>query len=151
MNAHQELAKIFAHRNPADVAIEISGFTSWRTTLLEELTIEEAEKLLSIHQPRSDEKKHNELIEEMMRKEWKSAILSLAETTHIKEPKSFEKFNNWMLTKSIFKKHLNAHSLEELKQVHRQLKGVQANNNRSAKRPMNKAWWNKAENNKMWN
>lgn len=149
MNAHQKLEQLFAHRNPSDVAIELNGFTGWRTTLLEELTEQEAELLLQIHTPKK--KDDNALIEELKKREWRSAIISLAELTNIKEHNCYAKFNNWMLTKSTFKKHLNAHSIDELKALHRQLKGIQYNNTQSAKRPMNKAWWDKGEKLKNWN
>lgn len=151
--AHKQLKELFAERSPSDVAIEINGFTGWRTTLLEELTDHEAETLLKIHLPREKdlEDECNALLEEMKRKEWKSAILALAERTGIKDPGDFQKFNNWMFTKSKFKKHLNAHSLEELKALHAQLRAAHANNVRSAQKVMTKAWCHKAEKNKTWN
>ena len=48
-----------------------------------------------------------------------------------------------MLAKSIFKKHLNAHSIDELKDLFKQLQGVKQNNAKSAKKPYTKAWWKK--------
>ena len=153
MNAKKQLRELFAERNPAEVAIEINGFTGWRTTLIDELTDQEAETLLQIHLPREKdlEEECKALLEEMKKKEYKSAILALAEIAHIKDPGDFQRFNNWMFRYSRFKKHLNAHSLEELKLLYKQLRAAQANNARSAQRPMSKAWWHKGEQNKNYN
>lgn len=153
MNAHEELQKVFASRDSASIAIEINGFTGWRTTLVEELTDQEAQQLLDIHcpKPKTVDAEYNALKEDFIKREWKSAVLAMAEKTNIKEKGSFAKFNNWMIASSRFKKHLNAHTIDQLKLVHQQLKAVQQNNARSATRPMTKAWWNKAESLKNYN
>ena len=44
-----ELKMLFSHRPHHEVAIEVSGFTGFRTTLLEELTPEEMNELYNIH------------------------------------------------------------------------------------------------------
>lgn len=146
MNPHEELKQLFAHRNGAEVAIEIHGFTGFRTTLIEDLTEKEAISLLSIHRPEEKtaeelEEEFQELSEEILKKGWKSKILKVAEDTGIKDKNDFVKFNRWMLTSSKFKKHLNAHTLDELKLLHAQLHGVKHNNSKSAKKPLTKAWW----------
>ncbi|MCZ2084135.1 MAG: hypothetical protein LC112_07655 [Flavobacteriales bacterium] len=153
MNAREELKQLFADRNPVMVGIEISGYTGFRTTLIDELTDEEAKRLLEAHAPKPADldKEYNALKEDFIKREWKSAVLAMAEKTNIKEKGSFAKFNNWMIASSRFKKHLNAHTIDELKLVHQQLKAVQQNNARSATRPMTKAWWNKAEQLKKYN
>lgn len=153
MNAHKELQKVFASRDSASIAIEINGFTGWRTTLLEELTDQEAQQLLDIHcpKPKTVDAEYNALKEDFIKKEWKSNILVLAERTKIKEKGSFHQFNNWMLTKSKFKKHLNAHTIDELKLLHQQLRAALQNNARSAQKTMTKAWWDKAESLKNYN
>lgn len=142
----EELKEMFKHRSPADVAIEINGFTAWRTTLIDELTNSEAEKLIDIHRPKAKlAKENNALREELIRKEWMSFILSNAEKAGVKKPDGFCEFNNWMLTRSIYKKHLNAHTIEELRDLNRQLNALKNNNAKSANRAMTKAWWEKAE------
>ncbi len=153
MTAHEELRELFAHRKPISVAIEINGFTRFRTTLIDELTDDEAEMLLTIHLPKPQDldAEFNALKLEMLMREWKSNILANAEKLGLKEKGSFHKFNDWMVTKSKFKKHLNAHSLEELKELYKQLKSFQSNNAKSAKRPMTKAWWEKAKQNQQYN
>lgn len=151
MNALEELENLLSLRQPHEVAIMLDGFTSHRTTLLEELTENEVKILLKIYRPKTIPERERELIIELKTKEWRSNILALAEKVGIKEPQSFHKFNNWMLTKSKFKKHLNAHNLEELQLLHRQLQGVKQNNERSAFRPLNKAWWDKGSKLKNYN
>lgn len=149
MNPRKELKELFGHRNSLDIAIEINGFTGFRTTLIEELTDEEALQLLSVHKPIEEtaeelEAEFEELKDEILKKGWKSKILKIAETTGIKDKGDFTKFNNWMLKSSKFKKHLNAHSVNELKQLHSQLYGVKHNNAKSSKTPLTKSWWGKA-------
>lgn len=75
------------------------------------------------------------------KKKIKQQIIKIAELEEIKTPSEWDKFNKWMLTCSKFKKHLNAHSLEELKQLHKQLIALQLSNFKSAQKPFNKAWW----------
>ncbi|MCT2563971.1 hypothetical protein [Chryseobacterium herbae] len=147
MNPKEELKVLFAHRPNLEVAMEVFGFSGRRTTIIDDLTEEEASMLLSIHTPNEEnlEEEYNALKEELFKKGWKGKILKLAESTGIKDKGDFNRFNNWMLTKSVFKKHLNAHSIEELKYVHKQLQGVKYNNAQSAKKPMNKAWWKKGD------
>lgn len=151
MTPHETLKEMFACRNSVDVAIEISGFTSFRTTLIDELTDAEAAKLVTIHQPSQLDKQFNELQEDLLKREWKSKILALAERTGIKEKNSFGNFNDFMLYRSIYKKHLNAHTLPELQQCYKQLRALEASNKMSAKNPMTKAWWKKSEQLKHYN
>ncbi|MDM1557084.1 hypothetical protein HX126_21240 [Chryseobacterium indologenes] len=149
MKPKEKLKEIFSNRRPIDIAIEINGFTGYRTTLIDDLMDEEVMKLLSIHvsPEKTVEEKNNELKKELLRYGWVSKILKLAEETGIKEPNDFHKFNNWMYSSSIFKKHLNAHSIEELQKVFVQLQGVKSNNAKSSKKPMTKSWWEKSTKN----
>ncbi|GAA5096800.1 hypothetical protein GCM10023210_31040 [Chryseobacterium ginsengisoli] len=155
MDAIQELKILFAKRSGADIAIEINGFTGFRTTLLEELTDTEAKQLLEIHQPQKTVKQLQQEVreasEEILKKGWKSKVLVVAEATGIKDKDGFVRFNKWMLKSSIYKKHLNAYSLEELKELHKQLQGVKANNSKSAKKPLTKSWWREGLQNKNLN
>lgn len=142
-----DLKELFAHRTGVSVAIEINGFTGFRTTVLDDLTPQEIEKLYQIHVPteRDLERQCNALKEELVKKTWRSNILALAEKTGIKEKEDFTKFNNWMMLSSKYKKNLKDHSIAELKELHTQLRAVQQNNIRSANNPMTKAWWEKSE------
>lgn len=136
----EDLKKIFSERAPHEVAIEISGFTGFRTTLMEELTPAEIDKLYNIHQGKY-QRQISDL--EALKRHWRSNVLTIATEEGIKEPNGWEKFNHWMLNRSKFKKHLNAHNLEELKALHRQLCQLRDNNEKSAKKPFNKAWLRK--------
>jgi len=145
MNPKEELKQIFANRTPVDVAIEISGYTGHRTTLIDELTELEASSLLAVHNPSVNlEREHNALQEVLIKKEWRSKILAKAENLKIKKPNSFFEFNEWMHQKSKFKKHLNAHSIKELKELHQQLCAFGSNNAKSAKNAFTKSWWNES-------
>lgn len=149
MDPKKELKQLFADRRPVEVAIEISGFTGHRTTLIDELSETEAMELLKIHcpTPRKLDQEYDILKEDLIKREWKSKILAKAEKVGVKKPNSFDKFNEWMLLKSKFKKHLNAHSIDELKQLHRQLCAFQTNNAKSAANFFTKAWWDKESKN----
>ena len=145
MHTIKELQDLFADRSTLQIATELYGFTGFRTTRLEDLTETEIEKLYNIYAPKTLDQEFHALKSEMISKEWKSNILALAEKLGFKEKGSFHNFNNWMLTSSKFKKHLNAHSIAELKELHQQMKAAQTNNARSARRTMTKAWWEKAD------
>lgn len=153
MTTLHDLQELFSERNPMDVAIEINGFTGFRTTLLEELTNEEINALYRIHKPEEKtlEAECDALKYEILRKGWKSKIIALAEREGIKEKHCYQKFNNWMLLYSRFKKHLNAHSLEELQLLHRQLHQLKNNNAQSARKAFTKAWYRKGIENKNLN
>ncbi len=140
----EDLKGILSHKKPHEIAIEISGFTGHRTTLIDELTPDEIEKLYKIH----DKTNAHAIYEETMRRTWISKILTIATDEGIKEPNGWTKFNEWMLNSSRFKKHLNAHSLDELKLLHQQFCKLRDNNEKSAQKPMTKPWLKKAIKNK---
>ncbi|UFK27493.1 hypothetical protein [Elizabethkingia phage TCUEAP3] len=147
MTPHEELKKMFIDRNPMAVSAEISGFTGFKKTKIDELSEAEAINLLAIHcpAPKTLQEEYNALKEDVLRREYKAAILATAEKEGIKDPGSdFKKFNNWMLKSSVYKKHLNAHSLKELEILLIQIKTLQFNNGKSAQKPLNEAWMRKA-------
>lgn len=139
----QDLQELFAERKPQDVAIQISGFTGWRTTKIEDLSQDEINTLYAIHAPKLKdvEEEFQAFKTELIVKAWRSKILATAEKAGIKKADSFHEFNDWMLTRSTFKKALYSLNVEELKTVHRQLNGVITNNRKSAAKPLTKAWW----------
>lgn len=148
-----DLQQLFSGRPPHEIAIEVNGFTGFKKTRLEELTPEEINRLYHSHVPQETDidAEYNFLREQVVKKEWRSKILAAAERTGIKEPQCFQKFNHWMLYRSTFKKHMNAHNIEELKALHRQIMALESNNARSAQKPQTKAWWAKASKLKTWN
>ena len=143
----QDLQELFADRKPVDVAMEINGFTGFRTTQIEELTKDEINHLYAIHVPtaKTVDAEFNAFKVELMMKAWRSKILAAAEKAGFKKAASFHEFNNWMLTNSKYKKQLTAHNMDELKELHRQIQAAISNNKRSAERPMTSAWWIKAD------
>lgn len=143
----QDLQELFAERKPIDVAMEISGFTGFRTTNIADLSPDEINHLYAVHVPteRDIDAQFNAFKLELMVKAWRSKVLAAAEQAGIKESGSFHKFNNWMMVSSKFKKNLHAHNIEELKELHKQLKAALTNNRKSAEKPMTEAWWKKGK------
>lgn len=151
----EDLRNVLFDRTPHELAIEISGFTGFRTTLIEELTQEEIDILYKIHKRRYDES-----IEE--KRKWSSYILKIATDEGIHRPVMVVKygknvvdcwysFNHWMLTQSTAKKLLYHCNVEEMEAVHQQLCKLRDNNEKSAQKPMNKAWWRKGVKNRNLN
>ena len=159
----EDLRAIFRKKKPHEIAIEVGGFTGFRTSNIEELRPEEIDRLYTIHtsgilSPAQGE--HTSglpletatlLAEEIAKKKWKSSILRIATEEGIKEPNDWKKFNDWMMESSKFKKHLNAHSVKELKILHQQLCKLRDNNEKSSQKPLTKAWMKKAIKNKALN
>lgn len=77
---------------------------------------------------------------ELIMKRKRSNILTIATTTGIKEANSWTKFNNWMLNSSIYKKALNAYDYDELDDLNKQFRALQANYENSAEKIGTKAW-----------
>lgn len=139
----QDLQELFAERKPENVAMQISGFTGFRTSRIEELSQDEIDALYQIHAPREAdvEAEFQAFKNELIVKAWRSKILATAEKAGIKKADSFQEFNNWMLSRSTFKRALYSLNVEELKTIHRQLNGVITNNRKSATKPLTKTWW----------
>ncbi len=113
----------------------IYNATSGRTRSVRELTHKEMDAICASLQ----EKAAATGLDIEMRKK-RSIVLTIATRTGIKEPDSWSKFNLWMKNKSIFKKELHAYDYEELDQLIRQFRGIEANFDRSAKKVGTKAW-----------
>lgn len=145
MTTLQQLQKALEEKDNLSRQILISNFSNRRTCQLEDLTDAEMQEmyLYFFPQPITTEEHNAYLIEEMQKKEWKSNVITLAEKTGIKEKDDWRAFNHWMRFSSRFKKHLNAHSIDELKLLYKQLKGVELNNAISAQNPLTKAWYRK--------
>lgn len=144
----EDLKEIFKGCEDWKVAIEINGFTGFRTTHLEELTQDEIDKIYDIYRPDVQVPTEIEFKEYIDMKKWRSYILTIAEKEGIKEPNSWDKFNAWMLNYSRFKKPLNELNLTGLKAVHKQLVSLSTNNEKSAQKPLTKAWQRKSSRDK---
>lgn len=151
MKQLKELTGYLSRRTPDEIKILVDSVTDHRTMCLEDLTEKEINLMITVFRPKTLEEKANALIDEIKIKNMRSNILALAERTGIKEYGNFHSFNNWMMISSVFKKQLNAHNLEELQILYKQLRGVERNNQRSASKPMTKAWWKQADDNAKWN
>ena len=93
----EDLREIFSHRPPHEVAIEVSGFTGFRTTLLEELTPEEMNELYKIHCKDEIPQMSSEseaIYQQMLKKHWISNVLTIATEQGIKESNDWRKFND---------------------------------------------------------
>lgn len=116
-----------------------------RTTDIEELSDEELAEVYRILFPteRNIAEQVFMLNYEKLLKEHRSIVLSIATRIGLKEPDSWDKFNNWMLKSSIKKKKLNDYNLQEIKDLERQLRATESNYQASAEKAGNKAWYHK--------
>lgn len=116
-----------------------------RTTDIDELTDQELAEVYKIFFPveRNIAEQVFMLNYEKLLKEHRSIVLSIATRIGLKEPDSWDKFNNWMLKSSILKKKLNDYNLQEIKDLERQLRATESNYQASAEKAGNKAWYHK--------
>ena len=116
-----------------------------RTTDIEELSDEELAEVYKIFFPaeRNIAEQVFMLQYEKLLKEHRSIVLSIATRIGLKEPDSWDKFNNWMLKSSILKKKLNDYNLQEIKDLERQLRATESNYQASSEKAGNKAWYHK--------
>lgn len=116
-----------------------------RTTDIDELTDQELEDVYKIFFPaeRNIAEQVFMLNYEKLLKEHRSIVLSIATRIGLKEPDSWDKFNNWMLKSSILKKKLNDYNLQEIKDLERQLRATESNYQASSEKAGNKAWYHK--------
>ncbi len=116
-----------------------------RTTDIEELSDEELAEVYRILFPteRNIAEQVFMLNYEKLLKEHRSIVLSIATRIGLKEPDSWDKFNNWMLKSSILKKKLNDYNLQEIKDLERQLRATESNYQASAEKAGNQAWYHK--------
>ena len=116
-----------------------------RTTDIDDITDVELEKIFNLFFPKQQTaaeqvfalKNENEI------KTKRSYILTIATEIGIKEPDNWTRFNNFMKKDSVVKKPLKDCNMEELNQVYRQFRGMQANYHKSAEKTGTKAWYHK--------
>lgn len=80
---------------------------------------------------------------ELLMKKKRSAVLSIATRVGIHNTADWKKFNNWMLQRSILKKPLHLYDIKELDDLLKQMYALQGNYERSANKPLTRAWWHK--------
>ncbi len=93
----------------------IHRFTGGRTTSSKDLTTGELAEL--INRLQGD-------YEDQLRR-LRSEILAIATRTGIHDPKNWDKFNAFMIHRSIHHKPLNEYSLDELKELRRQFRAIE--------------------------
>ena len=144
MNATTIKNKLFEKFSPFAISQTVFLHTG-RTTDIEELSDEELAEVYRILFPaeRNIAEQVFMLNYEKLLKEHRSIVLSIATRIGLKEPDSWDKFNNWMLKSSILKKKLNDYNLQEIKDLERQLRATESNYQASAEKAGNKAWYHK--------
>ena len=144
MNATTIKNKLFEKFSPFAISQTVFLHTG-RTTDIEELSDEELAEVYKIFFPteRNIAEQVFMLNYEKLLKEHRSIVLSIATRIGLKEPDSWDKFNNWMLKSSILKKKLNDYNLQEIKDLERQLRATESNYQASAEKAGNKAWYHK--------
>ena len=116
----------------------IYSFTEGRTVSTRDLFDIELTEL--VNQLLSSRNKSSELAEKISLKEKRSIVLTIAQRTGIHEGTNFEKFNAFMEARSILKKRLNKYTIDELDELIKQFRGLEANFQKSAENAGTKAW-----------
>ena len=144
MNSTTIKNKLFEKFSPFAISQTVFLHTG-RTTDIEELSDEELAEVYKIFFPaeRNIAEQVFMLQYEKLLKEHRSIVLSIATRIGLKEPDSWDKFNNWMLKSSILKKKLNDYNLQEIKDLERQLRATESNYQASSEKAGNKAWYHK--------
>ena len=79
------------------------------------------------------------------KKKLKSQVLTIATRVGLHDPNDWDVFNRFMLHKSVGKKDLYLYSLEELKGLVKQFRGIEANYNKSATKIGTQAYYHKTK------
>lgn len=80
---------------------------------------------------------------ELYKKKQRSVVLTIATRVGIHIPNDWGRFNQFMKASSIYKKELHKYEIEELDKLIRQMRALEANQNRSAETVGTKAWYRK--------
>ncbi|GGE89389.1 hypothetical protein GCM10010984_03770 [Chishuiella changwenlii] len=86
---------------------------------------------------------NNNYEQQIMLRNKRSIALTIATRTGIKEVDSWEKFNNWMLKRSVLKKELYRYNLDELDLLIKQFRALEKNHNNTIIQLGIKAWLQK--------
>lgn len=116
----------------------INSFTEGRTTSTRDLFDIELTEL--VNQLNSKTSTRSEVELKIALKEKRAIVLSIAQRVGIHEGTNFDKFNAFMEARSILKKALNKYTIDELDQLIKQFRGLEANFQKSAENAGTKAW-----------
>jgi hypothetical protein len=142
MPSHKQLMTLFSQRNISDTQRHelIYAFTNGRTESSKDLIQKEINDLCWKLQNEFQFYTYLDAHLEADRKKKRSAILTVATAVGIKQPNSWQSFNDFMKNRSIKKKQLSKYNLQELDELMRQFKGIESNYKKSAKNAGTKAW-----------
>lgn len=116
----------------------VYSFTDGRYTSTRDLNDQEV--ALLILKLQASDNQRAQLDHQILLREKRAVVLSIAQRVGIHEGTSFSKFNAFMIARSIHKKQLNDYNIDELDQLILQFRGLEANYQRSAQIPGTKAW-----------
>lgn len=116
-----------------------------KTTDIDELSQEEVQIIYYRFFPKQPELKEqlNYAKSQELLKTKRSTILTIATRIGLKDADSWDKFNQWMLKSSVWKKALKDYTLEELKSLEKQMRAAESNYRKSAEKVGNRAWYHK--------
>lgn len=137
---HRQLMAILNKRGfDADARHDlIYSFTEGRTISTRDLFDIELNELINQLNGNTSSRSEVELKIEL--KEKRAIVLAIAQRVGIHEGTNFDKFNAFMEARSILKKRLNKYTIDELEQLIKQFRGLEANFNKSAENAGTKAW-----------
>jgi predicted DNA binding protein len=117
----------------------VFAWTNGRTSSSRELTDNELADLVLKLQNDMQTANTQAIIAAHVR-EKRSVVLAIAQRCGIHSGTSFDRFNRFMLERSILKKELRKYTLTELDELIKQFRGIERNYNTSAANPGTKAW-----------
>ncbi|PTN08060.1 hypothetical protein C8N47_111100 [Mangrovibacterium marinum] len=118
----------------------IYSWTGGRTSSSKELYSDEMANLIWKLENDFNFKTNLNPLMEVERRNKRSQVLAIAQRCGIHEGTSFEKFNSFMLNRSILKKELHKYSLLELDDLIKQFRGLEQNYRSSASHAGTKAY-----------
>lgn len=118
----------------------IYSWTGGRTSSSKELFRDEMANLVWKLQNDFHFKTNLSPLMEVERRDKRSQVLAIAQRCGIHEGTSFDKFNTFMLNRSIFKKELHKYTLLELDELIKQFRGLEQNYRASATHAGTKAY-----------
>lgn len=117
----------------------VHNYTNGRTNSTRQLSESELNGLMWRFQSQL-QSVNNSAVQELERKQKRSTVLAIAQRCGIHSGTSFDKFNSFMMNKSVHKKELHKYTLEELDELIKQFRGLERNYRRSAEQVGTKAY-----------
>jgi hypothetical protein len=142
---HRQLMAVLSRHglNDAQTRHElVYGWTGGRTASSKEMYGHEIDVILKRFENGLSSVDKEKAALELVKRDKRAAILAIATRVGFFPDGSsnFDYLNAWMLKNSVLKKELWKYTIDELDQLHRQFRGIEANFERSAATPGTKAW-----------